>query len=146
MARTINAAEAKKLIDAHSLLMGELSSVGRRKESLRNEVVNSANTIVTRETLKLLRQAPIDEINREKKGFRIKTLRESGYETIADIVPASAYTLASINGISEESAFDIKRTVEKIVSATKKGVKLKLSVDDKSPINSRLVLALNVRL
>ncbi len=142
MARAINAAEAKKLIDAHSLLMGELSSVGRRKEILKNEVVNSANTIITSETLKLLRQIPIDEINREKKGFRIKTLRENGYETIADIVPASVYTLASINGISEESAFDIKRTVDKIVFATKKSVKLKLSVDDKSPINSRLVLAL----
>lgn len=99
--------------------------------------------MVTSETLSLLRNIPIDEINREKKGFRIKALRDNGYQTIADIAPASVYTLSSIYGISDDAAYSIKRVVDKIVSTTRKGVKIKISADDKSAMTSQLVLAIS---
>lgn len=90
-----------------------------------------------------MRNIPIDEINREKKGFRIKALRDNGYQTIADIAPASVYTLSSIYGISDDAAYSIKRVVDKIVSTTRKGVKIKISADDKSAMTSQLVLAIS---
>lgn len=90
-----------------------------------------------------LRDIPIDEINREKKGFRIKALRDNDYQTIADIALVSVYTLSSIYGISDDVAYSIKRVDDKIVSTTRKGAKIKISADDKSSMASQLVLAIS---
>ena len=142
MARPISSADAKRVIHAHQSLANNLLSAIDMRNKLKDDIVHASNALVTSETLSLLRNIPIDEINREKKGFRIKALRDNGYQTIADIAPASVYTLSSIYGISDDAAYSIKRVVDKIVSTTRKGVKIKISADDKSAMTSQLVLAI----
>ena len=143
MARPISSADAKRVIHAHQSLANNLLSAIDMRNKLKDDIVHASNALVTSETLTLLRNIPIDEINREKKGFRIKALRDNGYQTIADIAPASVYTLSSIYGISDDAAYSIKRVVDKIVSTTRKGVKIKISADDKSAMTSQLVLAIS---
>lgn len=143
MARPISSADAKRVINAHQSLANNLLSAIDMRNKLKDDIVHASNALVTSETLSLLRNIPIDEINREKKGFRIKALRDNGYQTIADIAPASVYTLSSIYGISDDAAYSIKRVVDKIVSTTRKGVKIKISADDKSAMTSQLVLAIS---
>ena len=143
MARPISSADAKRVINTHQSLAKNLLSAIDMRNKLKDDIIDASNTLVTSETLALLRNIPIDEINREKKGFRIKALRDNGYQTIADITPASVYTLSSIYGISDEAAYSIKRVVDKIVSTTRKGVKIKISADDKSAMTSQLVLAIS---
>lgn len=143
MARPISSADAKRVIHAHQSLANNLLSAIDMRNKLKDDIVHASNALVTSETLSLLRNIPIDEINREKKGFRIKALRDNGYQTIADIAPASVYTLSSIYGISDDAAYSIKRVVDKIVSTTRKGVKIKISADDKSAMTSQLVLAIS---
>ena len=143
MARPISSADAKRVINAHQSLANNLLSAIDMRNKLKDDIVHTSNALVTSETLSLLRNIPIDEINREKKGFRIKALRDNGYQTIADIAPASVYTLSSIYGISDDAAYSIKRVVDKIVSTTRKGVKIKISADDKSAMTSQLVLAIS---
>jgi SNF2 family DNA or RNA helicase len=143
MARPISSADAKRVINAHQSLANNLLSAIDMRNKLKDDIVHASNALVTSEILSLLRNIPIDEINREKKGFRIKALRDNGYQTIADIAPASVYTLSSIYGISDDAAYSIKRVVDKIVSTTRKGVKIKISADDKSAMTSQLVLAIS---
>lgn len=143
MARPISSADAKRVIHAHQSLANNLLSAIDMRNKFKDDIVHASNALVTSETLSLLRNIPIDEINREKKGFRIKALRDNGYQTIADIAPASVYTLSSIYGISDDAAYSIKRVVDKIVSTTRKGVKIKISADDKSAMTSQLVLAIS---
>lgn len=40
---------------------------------------------MAQEVLKVLDDIPIEEINRDKRGFRVKALRDYGYRSIADI-------------------------------------------------------------
>ena len=92
--------------------------------------------------MKLLKSVPVDELGREKTGIRFKALKDAGYETVADIFCATRYNLASVYGISEDTAYAIKRYAQQYAEQAKPGAKIRLSVDDKSPEATKLVTAI----
>lgn len=139
MARPIETIDAKRIIAMHRELLAELAGTQGYLDSLRSEIQKSSDTLVAQEVLEILKGIPIDEINREKRGFRIKALHDNGYHTIADIAPASVYTISSIHGISEDTAYSIKRVVDKIVSTTRRGAKIRLSEDNKTSFSTQVV-------
>ena len=142
MAASMDRGEAKRLMASHRSLMEELTKTDNEYQALRAEVKQASDTMVTQEVLRLLKDVPVEEINREKKGFRVKTLRENGYPTVADLVEAPAHALASIHGISDEGAEEIKKTVDTIAQTTRQGVKIKLSEDQKTSAATRTVTAI----
>ena len=141
MARTFSASRAKQLLREHNGLLREPEAAGKAAQALREEVLTAVRALAAKQSVSLLKDIPIEEINRDKSGFRVKALRERGYETIADVAGASVYTLAAINGIGEESARGIYRAVQKIVETTRSQTKIRLSADDKSTEAARLVTA-----
>ena len=143
MASAIDRVAASRLIASHRSLISDLVAANNEYQSLRSEVKQASDALATQEVLQVLKGVSIDEINREKKGFRVKTLREHGYHTIADIATASVHTLASIHGISEDSAYEIRRTVNAIIEASRQGVKIKLSEDNKSKVATRVIVAVS---
>lgn len=143
MARPFNATEAKKIIERHNKIIEKLNCAEASVEKYRERVKEASEALVTQEVLGVLRDIPIEEINRDKCGFRVKALREHGYRTIADIAPASVYSIASVHGISEDTAYSIKRIVNEIVSKARQGIKIKLSTDKQSKEATALVLALS---
>lgn len=143
MAKPFRTQDAKEVLDQHLALQEKLSAVEKSMEKDRNEVLNASNALVAQEVLKLLREIPIEEINREKRGFRVKTLRESGYHTMADLSSATVSMLASIRGISWEKALAMKNIANDMTSQVRQGLKIRLSVDQKTPGATALVLALH---
>ena len=143
MASSIDRVAASRLIASHRSLISDLVAANNEYQSLRSEVKQASDALATQEVLQVLKGVSIDEINREKKGFRVKTLREHGYHTIADIATTSVHTLASIHGISEDSAYEIRRTVNAIIEASRQGVKIKLSEDNKSKVATRVIVAVS---
>lgn len=142
MARPFSAFDAKRLIDRHKNLRAGLEEVDEAKQAAQEEISSVADKMVTQELLEILQDIPIEEINRKKSGFRIKALRDYGYCTIADIATASVYNLASIRGISEDSAYSIHREVKNIVNQARVGIKIRLNLDEKTPATTNLVLAI----
>lgn len=143
MARPIDKTEAKRLIEKHRSLMEQLAAAEASLDTLRDDVQKSSDALVAKEVLRILKDIPIDEINRDKRGIRIKALREHGYHTIADIAPASVHSIASIHGISEDRAYEIKRIVNEIVSAARQGTKIRLSEDNKTAESTKVVSAIS---
>ena len=143
MARPIDAIEAKRIMTAHQQLLSELAASEHSLGNLRADVAKASDALVAHEVLKILKGIPIDEVNRGKRGFRIKALHDHGYHTIADISTASEYTIASIHGISDDGADSIKQVVEEIVSTTRQGVKIRLSEDNKSAFATQVVLSIS---
>ena len=143
MSRLFSASDARHLISEHQSLLNRLRNAGKLAESYRSEIKDASDALVTQEVLKVLHDIPIDEINRDKRGFRVKALREHGYNTIADIAPASVYSIASVHGVSEDTAYSIKDIVNDIVNKARQGIKIRLSTDNKTPESSRLVLAVS---
>lgn len=143
MARPFSSQDAKRLIEDHQQLLASLGEIAGSEDSFKLGVQRGAEALVTQETFKLLKDIPIDEINRGKKGFRIKTLQDYGYNTIADIAAASDYSLSSIYGISKDAAQAIRSTVNGIISQARKTIKIRISADSRTPAATQLVSALS---
>ena len=79
MARPIDKTDAKRLIEKHRSLMEQLAAAEASLDTLRDDVQKSSDALVAKEVLRILKEIPIDEINRDKRGIRIKALREHGY-------------------------------------------------------------------
>lgn len=143
MARPFGSKDAKRLIEEHKTIKKQLADAESSVEHYRSEMSEASETLVTQEVLSVLKDIPVDEINRDKKGFRVKALRDYGFNTIADISTASVYTIASVHGISEDTAYSIKHIVGDIVSKAREGIKIKLSTDNKTPAATQLVAAIH---
>lgn len=143
MARPFSATDAKRVIQRHQNIIKQLNIAVSFADKYRDQVKEASDVLVAQEVLKVLEDIPIEEINRDKRGIRVKALRDYGYRSIADISSASVYTIASVHGISEDAAFSIKRIVDDIVSKTRQGTKIKLSSDNRSREATALVLALS---
>ncbi len=143
MARPFSSTDAKRVIKLHQNIIQKLNDAVSSEEKYRTKIKEASDALVAQEVLKVLADIPIEEINRDKRGFRIKALRDHGYRTIADIASASVYSIASVHGISEDTAYSIKGIVKDIVSKARQGVKIKLSSDNRSKEATALVLALS---
>ncbi len=141
MASGLSSHNAKRISEKASALIESTKRETRYKDELFTTVVKTSNALVAQELLKVLRTIPVEELNREKKGIKTKTLRDNGYQTIADVHAASLYNLSAINGISRDSAATIKRIAGAFVEQTSKNVKIKLSLDDKNLASNNLVLS-----
>jgi len=139
MARPFTSREAKRLIDEHRELKTKLSKAEVYANQHKASISKASEALVAQEVLNVLKEIPIEEINRDKRGFRIKALRDYGYNSIADISTASVYTIASVHGISEDTAYSIKKVVDDIVSKARQGMKIRLSVDNKTTKATELV-------
>lgn len=143
MARPFDSTDAKRLIERHRKLRTELSIAEKSIDGLRAAITKMSDALVAQEVLRILKDIPVDELNRDKRGVRIKSLRENGYQSIADVVGVSVYSLASINGISSDGAHSIKKLANEIAATTRQGVKIKLSEDNKSSAATQVVLAIS---
>ena len=83
MARPFSSTDAKRLIDKHNRIKSQLSAAVSSAEQFRSEIQKASEALVAQEVLSVLKDIPIEEINRDKKGFRIKALRDYGYNSIA---------------------------------------------------------------
>lgn len=141
MAREIDIKESKRLVKLHSMLLNDLSSGIKLSDKYLDLVNSSVDSLLNVEANKVLKTIPIDEINREKSGFRVKTLREAGFETIYDIYSASVLDVAGVRGIGDETAREIKNVASKIAETTVKNTKVRVSIDDKTKEATSLVEA-----
>ena len=89
MARPFTSRDAKRLIDEHRELKTRLSKAEAYSDHCKTSISKASEALVAQEVLNVLKDIPIEEINRDKRGFRIKALRDYGYNSIADISTAS---------------------------------------------------------
>lgn len=143
MSKPVSSIDAKRIIKLHSDLLKELTEAANLKTKLKDEVIAASNAMVSQEVMHILKDIPVEEVNRDKRGIRVKALREYGYNSIGDLVAASVYSLSSVYGISEDTAYHIKRVTRDIVETTQKNVKIKLSEDNKTPASNKLVIAIS---
>lgn len=142
MARVYSTSQVKGYKRTYQELYAKFRQLDSLSERCREEVHAATAKIAGEESIEFLRSIPVDELNREKKGIRVKTLHDAGFHTIADVVKANPYQLSSINGISPEGASEIKKAAEQIAATAQKGIKIRISADDRSPNATALVTAL----
>lgn len=136
--------DAKLLIRDHEKILASLQEGKRQLEACEGEISAAAEALKAQTVVNLLKEIPVEELNRDKRGIRVKTLRDHGYETMADLHFASWDTLEAINGISDTGASDIKAFTQKLTEQARQGAKIRLSADSKNQESTRLVVALSL--
>ena len=144
MARPFTGREAKRLIEKHNERLQKLRQAASKGQLYRKRILEAADRLVDREVLSVLREIPVEELNREGNGFRTKTLREYNFCTVADLYSASVRELAAIKGISDEGGAAIKTLVNNYAAKTRETVKIRLNADHKTEEASALVTAVSV--
>ena len=115
MARSFSGSEVKELIRKHNDRLNSLNQVIKNSSLLKNEIKKSADKFITQEIMVVLRGVSVDELNREKRGIRVKALHDNGVDTMADVIA-------------------------KYARETQKNIKIKLSIDNKTKHASDLVI------
>jgi len=130
------------VLKGHDELVNAAAAGEAAAEADRARIGVAAGRMTAEEAMGILRDVPVEELNRERDGIRVKTLREGGYATMADICAASVYQLASLNGISEGTAFAIKKAAREFASQASASCKIRLDPDDRTDEAAALLAAL----
>lgn len=136
------AASAKSLMDERNDLFERLDSSLRLGDDFEADVRKAAERCLAIEQLRALEDIPVEELNRGHKGFRIKALRDAGYENVADVYAASVYNIEAVRGVGESSAFEIKRAAADIAGQAGEGVRLRISADRRDSETTSVVCSL----
>lgn len=139
MARSFTSKETRQLIEEHIRLKRQLENAEEIAAQYRSEMVSASDKLIAQEVLEILKEIPIEEVNRDKRGFRTKVLRDYGYLTLSDLATVSVDYIASLRGVSEDAAYAMKQVVDELASETRAGAKIRLSSDDKTPSATQLV-------
>ena len=144
MARPFATKDAKRLIKEHKEIQQRLNATNALEQQYREKILSAANNMVANEVLAVLKGVPVEEVNRNKKGIKTKPLRDYGYTSIAELSTASVYQIASVKGISEDTAYTIKLITNELVDQARKNTKIRISVDKKTPAATALVTEIAV--
>ena len=136
-----SSADAEGLLQRGQDLLNELQGQEEWPGLLKRPVEAAAKNYAAKGYMDTLADIPVEELSKRRKGIRVKALIEAGYTTVADVCAESRGALESVNGIGWNSAYDAKQAADEIAEEAKKNVKLKLSVDNKTPAATRVVCA-----
>ena len=134
--------EIIQLCNEHESILRQLESSQDVINSICEQIRNAAERMAASEALKLLKDIPIEELGREKTGIRFKLLKDYGYQTVSDVYCATLHNLASVRGISEDTAYNLKQQAAQYAKQIQSGAKIRLSVDDQSPEATKLIRAI----
>ena len=127
------------LAETHRRLMDGLRQAAWEAGDYEQKVLLSVENMKEWTLGETLRAIPVEELNRDKRGIRVASLRSSGYENIRDLEQASLEALAAVNGISDDGAAEIKFLVNTMVYDLKKDLKIRLSADEPCPEAAELI-------
>ncbi len=142
MARPFTSKDAENLIAQHESIRELMVKSLQLPDSFRAQAKNAADALVAREVLRVLRGVPVEELNRDKRGIRVKSLRDYGFATVGDLAAATPAQIASVDGVSPDGAMLIKYQVNQMVAGARADMKIRLSADDKNDAASQLVKSL----
>ena len=142
MPRSFSKETAERLYNTRSKLLHSLETAQEELARDEQEIKKASDAIITQNVLQILKEVSVDELSRERSGIRIKTLQESGYNTMADIATATVHQLASIRGISQDAAYTIHRISSNYVAQAWSNTKLRISADNRTEAHTRLIKAI----
>ena len=134
--------DGKHWIQNHEQRLKRLHEGVRFPSQCRQAAVDSAGRLLDRQVEKLLGEIPVETLNQQKQGIRVKTLRDQGYDSLGKLHGATVYQLEAISGISPEGARTIKNAVDLVARQAREGARIRLSLDDRNPDSTALVQSL----
>ncbi len=89
----------------------------------------------------ILRGMDVENINRDKLGIRVASLRAAGIENMEQLCALSADQINNIKGIGDEASWLIYTIAGRIKRETETGLKVRVGLDDRSEAATSLLLS-----
>lgn len=139
MAKNFSSQEVKSLLNKHSQRLKALSEANNIPKQYLEKIKMASDNLAMQEVMNVLRGVPVEELTKQRKGLKTKPLLDYGYRTVADVYSSTPYRIASIRGISQDSAYTLTRIAKDFANKTFKEIRIKLSTDNKSNQSTELV-------
>lgn len=119
--------------------VGKLSQTNQK---LNDEVKLNHKKLLDKQIEETLKSMPVDELSKAKLGIRVAALKDSGITNIYQLQGKSASVLAAIKGVGDKSAKSIVIATKQIVTSVETNTKVRISADEKTGDNDKLVKSL----
>lgn len=139
MPKDFSLPEARQLTNEHRNISRKLLNAQNLPREFKEKIQNASYKIKLNEMYKELADIPIEEINRDKRGYRLKALKDAGFNSICDVLKASERALDAVSGISEGAASEIKNLARDMAEEVKRGIRVKITADNKRADISSLI-------
>lgn len=120
MSKKFTTKEALKLIDLHQQNQHTLRELQDLAKQQRINISSAVQDLLSFELQTILKNIPIDEINRNKEDINIKALQNANLHTLADIAAKTTTGITRIHGISRSTAEEIRKNADEIIQQAKK--------------------------
>ena len=125
------------------MILREISSFEAEQ---REVVIALADNEMNHAATGRLKALPIEEINKDKIGIRVKLLKDKGIKTVYDAYKWRNRDFSKISGISPSVSQMINKKIDQLVIRNKESVRVRLSIDDKSKPMADLLRHLDIYL
>ena len=133
---------AKQLIQSLQKLGNAFDSMYAQETVQETEIREACETILLQYAGEALSKVPVEELKNSRSGIRISALQEAGYQSLEDIRQAKDWELMAVSGIGEKQVESIRNIISRLCSQIIDQTPVRLSADDNSPENDRLIAAL----
>lgn len=103
------------------------------------KIIDGCEKLKSEEVRNIAQQIPIDEINRNKLGFKINLLKRNGINSIYTLHERGAERVSCIYGISEDSAFRMCSMAANMINSISRGVKVRINPEKRSTISDSVI-------
>lgn len=133
MPRSFTTSYARQLIQQYQSVEQSLTTMKALEKENARKIQECVQKVLAAELMEALKEIPIEEVNRERLGIRVKALRDNGFVNFATIYTASIAEVASVRGISTETAQIVKKIVSKAAQDSYSGLKIRVNYDRQTP-------------
>ena len=139
MAREYSSNDAKRIIERHNALRKILTDSFDFEDTIKGYIFEYIEKYINEDVLKRLKEIPVEELQSEEKGIKIKPLKDNGINTLFEVKSAK---LEGIKLIGKDNIRAIRRTLLAFEERLRESTRIKLSYDDKNETTTGLVLFL----
>ena len=131
--------EIKQILELIAGLDEGVAGVAALAESQRAEAAESMRAMTSREAEEILRGMDVENVNRDRLGIRVASLRAAGITDMEKLCALSVDQINEIKGISDDAAYLIYTIAGRIRQEVYTGLKVKLRYDEQSEEATRLL-------
>ena len=119
----------------------EIAGIADRPRLQQERAAEAMRRLSEKQVSEILRGMDVENVNRDKLGLRVASLRAAGIENMEQLCALSADQINAIKGIGDEAAWLIYTLAGRIRMEAQTGLKVRVSLDDRNEDAAALLLA-----
>lgn len=135
--------EAKKYMELADKCCKNLSAIVMAKKQKEQEINRIYRTLKEEAAKEILAGMDVEQINMDKEGIRINTLKNAGIDTVGKVLERNQDSIRAIDGIGAASAEKILANANAIKAQTMQSAEVSFTPEHKNAQTKELVKQLN---